>query len=198
MGEGTYWKLLLYGAFFAVLFSGLVLILREGSSLFFYLELIGLLFLLLVMLIGFVGYGQRWGDTLFLFIFFVYIINLLLVWGYKSRHGVLLLISIIAFVITLTFVLSGNDEEEDFVPSEQPHSMVFDPPAPEVEVVDIEPEAKVAAGHSPGRLIASKSSNVYHAPKCDWAKRISKARRVWFEDKAEAWDKGYKAHSCME
>jgi len=50
---------------------------------------------------------------------------------------------------------------------------------------------------TPGKLVASKRSNVYHLPKCEWAKKISKERRVWFKSKEEAWEKGYKAHSCV-
>jgi hypothetical protein len=197
MKEGSHWKLLLYGLFFVVLFIGLIRIFGGSTGIFFYLELLGLLVLLLTMLIGFLGYGETWSDMIFLIVFLAYIANLLLVWGFRSSHGALLSISIVAFLVTLSFVLSGrgSSEEEDFVP-EEPHSMVFD--APQVEVVDIEPAKESTTRHSPGRLIASKTSNVYHAPKCEWAKRISKAKRVWFEDKAEAWEKGYKAHSCME
>jgi methylphosphotriester-DNA--protein-cysteine methyltransferase len=50
----------------------------------------------------------------------------------------------------------------------------------------------------PGKYIASKSSNVYHEPKCDWAKKIHKSRQLWFASKEEAWEKGFKAHSCVK
>ena len=52
--------------------------------------------------------------------------------------------------------------------------------------------------HSPGKYVASARSNIYHAPKCEWAKKINSIRRVWFKSKEAAWEKGYKAHNCVE
>ncbi len=57
--------------------------------------------------------------------------------------------------------------------------------------------AKVGAVHSPGKYIASKYGNTYHEPKCEWAKKINKTHQVWFAVKENAWEKGYKAHSCV-
>ncbi|GEM_PF-1080182 len=58
--------------------------------------------------------------------------------------------------------------------------------------------AKAGAVHSPGKYIASKYGNTYHEPKCEWAKKINKAHQVWFAVKENAWEKGYKAHSCVQ
>jgi hypothetical protein len=33
---------------------------------------------------------------------------------------------------------------------------------------------------------------------CDWAKKIRKARQVWFNTKEEAREKGFKAHDCVQ
>lgn len=52
--------------------------------------------------------------------------------------------------------------------------------------------------HFPGKFVASKNSNVYHAPKCEWAKKIAKTRRLWFASQEEAWEKGYKGHTCIQ
>jgi hypothetical protein len=56
---------------------------------------------------------------------------------------------------------------------------------------------KVKAAHSPGKYIASKYGNTYHEPKCEWANKINKTHQVWFAEKENAWEKGYKAHSCV-
>ncbi len=32
----------------------------------------------------------------------------------------------------------------------------------------------------------------------DWAKKIRKARQLWFNTKEEAWEKGFKAHDCIQ
>ena len=52
--------------------------------------------------------------------------------------------------------------------------------------------------YSPGKFVGSKNSNKYHAPKCDWAKRIKKKQRIWFNSEAEARRKGYSKHSCLK
>lgn len=64
-----------------------------------------------------------------------------------------------------------------------------------------EPKEKAPAvktTFTPGKYVASKRSNVYHEPKCEWAKKIQKDRQVWFESREEALNKGYKKHSCVE
>jgi hypothetical protein len=61
-----------------------------------------------------------------------------------------------------------------------------------------EPWPSVAAAYYPGKFIASSNSTYYHAPKCDWAKKINEKRRVWFSSKEEARKKGYKMHSCLK
>ncbi len=64
----------------------------------------------------------------------------------------------------------------------------------------VEPVAKeeVKKTFTPGKYIASRTGAKFHAPKCDWAKRIKAGKRVWLKDKAEAKKKGYKQHSCLK
>ncbi|MBS3123072.1 hypothetical protein J4437_00395 [Candidatus Woesearchaeota archaeon] len=50
---------------------------------------------------------------------------------------------------------------------------------------------------SPGKYVASKFGNTYHEPKCEWAKRIKSYKQVWLESKEIAWEKGFKAHKCV-
>jgi len=61
-----------------------------------------------------------------------------------------------------------------------------------------EPKKTVAKKtYSPGKFVASKFAKNYHAPKCDWAKKIKEKNQVWLKDKKEAKKKGYKPHSCL-
>ena len=60
-----------------------------------------------------------------------------------------------------------------------------------------EPWPSVTEAFYPGKYIASKRGAVYHAPKCDWAKKIYKSQRVWFKSDDEAKKAGYKKHSCL-
>ncbi len=81
------------------------------------------------------------------------------------------------------------------------------------EIEEIEKEAKMLAKaekkiqkikkdvkkkYSPGKFVASKNANLYHAPKCEWANKIKPNNRTWFKTKSEAKKKGYYAHSCLK
>ncbi|MBI4983645.1 hypothetical protein HZC32_03300 [Candidatus Woesearchaeota archaeon] len=103
----------------------------------------------------------------------------------------LLLLALVGFLISLP----GREAVLAAV-SGEPHSMVFDSPpvGKEVAAEEKKPEVKF----TPGKYVASKSSNTYHEPKCDWAKKIYPARRIWFNTSGEAKEKGYKAHSCVQ
>lgn len=50
----------------------------------------------------------------------------------------------------------------------------------------------------PGRYVASKKSNMFHTPKCEWSKRIKDDRMVWFKDRKVAEQDGLIAHNCVE
>ena len=61
-----------------------------------------------------------------------------------------------------------------------------------------EEAGEVKKTYKPGKYIASKSGSKFHAPKCDWAKKIKKSNTVWFNDKDEAKKAGYKADDCVK
>ena len=63
--------------------------------------------------------------------------------------------------------------------------------------VDKTAEEKVEKSFKPGKYIASKSGTKYHAPKCDWAKKVKKKNAVWFDSKEEAQKAGYKNDDCV-
>jgi hypothetical protein len=55
----------------------------------------------------------------------------------------------------------------------------------------------IKASHVPGKYIASKKSNLFHEPKCEWAAKIKEHRQLWFATKQEADNKKYRPHSCV-
>ena len=66
------------------------------------------------------------------------------------------------------------------------------------EVVEApEVKAEVSAEFKPGKFVSSKTGSTYHAPTCDWAKKIKEQNQVWFDNEKEA-KKKYKAHSCLK
>ena len=52
--------------------------------------------------------------------------------------------------------------------------------------------------YTPGKVVASKSGKNYHAPKCEWAKKIKKGNRVWYKSVDEAKKAKLKPHSCLK
>jgi len=49
-----------------------------------------------------------------------------------------------------------------------------------------------------GAFIASKNSNIYHLPDCQYVKRIKDENKIFFKSVEEARERGYAPHSCVE
>ena len=162
-----------------LLFLGLIRIAFNGSGYFLRLELIGLLFLLLLALIGFIGYKKCWGESVLLLVFLAYLGNLVAIWFYL--HQTYLLLTLLAALGFVLATVQGRPERKK-VAEEQPSSIIIEEPK---------------TNFSPGRYVASSRSNIYHEPRCDWAAKIEPSRRVWFDSKEEAWEKGFKKHTCV-
>ena len=58
-------------------------------------------------------------------------------------------------------------------------------------------ENEVKKTFKPGKFIASRAGTKFHAPKCDWAKKIKKENAVWFNNKEDARKAGYKTDDCV-
>ena len=179
-------KFFFYGLLVAVLLLALIRIVAGGSGLFLYLEVLGFLFLMLLALLGFVGYADGWGEKFFFFTFLFYTINLLLVWYFHSSlYLTLLFLAVIGFVFavpqkTRTPAVEYVETYQD----DEPHSEIFEPVQPSTPVKKF----------SPGRYVASKRGKYYHEAKSEWAKKIKKINQVWFDSKEDAWEQGFKAH----
>lgn len=187
-------KLILYGLLITVLLFGLIIMVFNQGKLFLKLELMGVSFLLLLTLIGLVSYRTAYGERIFFFVFLCYIINIILIWSFfHSLYFILLLLSVLGFIISLPKPFPKHQRA-----SQEPKSKVPEPLEKPKEGVGVKEQEKAGTTFIPGKYVASKRSNVYHAPKCDWAKKIRKERQVWFKDKEEAWEKGYKAHDCVQ
>lgn len=187
-------RLIFQALLLLVLFFGLISIITNSLGKTFYLELLGLLVLLSVSLASLINY-QSWGERVLFFVYLGYLINLLLFWYFHgSLYLLLLILTLAGFLLSLQFQ-KPRVSKPSKVDSE-PHSMVF--PAVEVYHDDPVPEAKAATKFTPGKYVASKQSNIYHEPKCDWAKKIRKERRLWFVSKQEAINKGFRAHDCVK
>ena len=59
-------------------------------------------------------------------------------------------------------------------------------------------KTEVKKSFKPGKYIASKTGSKFHAPKCDWAKKVKKSNAVWFNSQEDAKKAGYKADDCVK
>jgi hypothetical protein len=168
-----------------ILLIALTTVFTEFSGLLFLSQVLAFGVLTLFVFVGFVSYNSGLGRSVFFLSFLLYMLDLLFLWSVVGEfYVVLLVISLVGFLTSIPH----KKKHEQIIPKDdgEPYSVVFD-----------EPE-EVKTKHSPGKFVASKRSNRYHAPKCEWAKKITKERRVWFTSKEEAWEQGYRAHSCLE
>ena len=69
------------------------------------------------------------------------------------------------------------------------------PKKKKIKVAKVKEPKKV---YSPGKYVASTQGMVFHAPKCEWAKKISRKNKVWFNSKQKAFKLGYEEHDCLE
>lgn len=163
-----------------VIFIGLITFIFNMHGWRFYLEfivLIGLLFFAAISVI-LIFNEINFGYVLSAVISAIALINLILIYTGTDMSNLLFLAiisSIVAFVVSTVNIGEKKEVER--------------------------PEAKVEkpkVTYTPGKVVSSKRAKYYHAPKCDWAKKIKKINRVWFSTEEQAKKAGLKAHECME
>jgi len=184
MGEFRFTAFVMY-IILLITFLGLINRIFDLHRFAFYGEFIILLGLLFVAMISFAGINtnSRWAWILlswfFAFVFldmvFIYIISTVNIKLFSPAF----IVVIVGFFISF-FSIEEEKEEET---------------AEEKKVVE---KKTVDKSFKPGKYIASKTGAKFHAPKCDWAKRVKKKNAVWFDSKEEAKKAGYKADSCVK
>ncbi|MBW2980775.1 hypothetical protein KY360_05145 [Candidatus Woesearchaeota archaeon] len=191
MGEKRDAKLFLWsGLFSSIAILGFILVIFEFHRFFFIAEFIVLLVLGFVALIGLAAIynGLSFGFGFLSFMFGLMLLNLLLVYFKTKPIGLTYLTTIVSSSIgfVLSVVNLGEEPEEELI--EEPE---------EIEEPEYKEEA-VKKTFSPGKVLASKTGSYYHAPKCEWAKKIKTKNRVWLESEEEAMKQGLKAHECIK
>ncbi|MDP3639733.1 MAG: hypothetical protein Q8R53_00835 [Nanoarchaeota archaeon] len=191
-------KLVVYGVLFLALLAGFArFLLLTGERAFSY-ELAGLVALSLLMLLGCVGYGRAWGERVFLFFFVLSMGNVVAIWYFfGSLYMTLLLLAALGFLLSVVSI-PKSAEQPVFSGQSPKDAGKADGKGETTKTPPPEKETKIEVKHTPGKYVASTRGTVYHAPKCEWARKISRNGRVWFSRKEEAVEKGFKAHGCVE
>jgi hypothetical protein len=174
-----------------VLFLSLVPIILSMSGLLVRLELLLFVIFLLAGFIGLITYARR-GEHILFFMFLLQAGNMIVIWFLTEKLFLLPLIVAVAGTLlafprrTAPFI--DEDTPEASAEIEVAKKSLKRAPAPSYSTVM----------HSPGKFAASKFGIVYHAPKCNWAKKIKAKSLVWFSSAEEAEKSGYKPHSCLQ
>ncbi len=175
---------------------------QSGTYLYF-----GLLFVVLLVALGFFGLtrlpstGRKW----LLATYTVVILALMAITFLSELKVALLLAALLGFLVSFPQKRRSTHITE---PYNVPHSIVLEPatttpPKPASRPINKKSvkEAKtttIQTEYNPGKYVASNRSNQYHIPICDWAKKIKPERQLWFKEKENAWERGFRAHSCIK
>jgi len=168
------------------------------------------LFLSMIYLVFNLSFGDFFNFELFLIVFFLILALIMMYgvvrcksWAWKGLlvfYGLNLINSLILYFesfilkeVGLVLILSGVGYMIALTKSNEEKDLEIEEP----EIEEVKTEKKVKKEFKPGKFVASKTGSVYHAPKCDWAKRIKKKNQVWFDDQKEA-KKNFKPHSCLK
>lgn len=161
-----------------ITFLGLINMIFGLHRFAFYGEFLILLGLFLVALISAVGINtdSRWAWILLkIFFIFVFLDMLFINAITTSKNPYFLHLLVVAGTgFFISFFSTSNQKVEEIS------------------------EEEVEKSFEPGKYIASKTGSKYHAPKCDWAKKVKKKNAVWFDSKEEAQKAGYKKDDCIE
>ena len=164
-----------------ITFLGLINMIFNLHRFAFYGEFLILLGLLLVAIISAIGIGNnmRWAWillTLFFAFAFIDMVLISMALNKKTEFFLHLVVVVIAGFFISFFSITPKRKEA----AEEKKEII-----------------KVEKSFKPGKYIASKSGTKFHAPKCDWAKKVKKENAVWFDSKEDAEKAGYKADACI-
>ena len=157
------------------MFLGLIMMIFNFRRIPFIGELFILIFLILFAFIALTGVykNSNWGYSLLSMVLAATLIDLLFIFYLTRSFGAMFLGTTLLAALGFIISVSGIKRKEHYV------------------------EEEVTKTFEPGKYVASKTGSVYHAPNCDWAKKIKKKNLVWFDDEKDA-KKKYKAHSCLK
>ncbi len=193
-----------------------------GIGPFFISELLVLfLFLVSAVIIIYNLYNKREEVWIISLLFFAaYFINITFLYFYSQNQALfvlLILTTIIGFIISIENIKgkikakSAYEKEiireaEELTKAEK----YFEEKTPDIVVEEVKPseyftetkakktEKKKIAIKQVKRYVASRKGVNYHDPKCRWARKILPKRKVWFKNREEAEEEGFKPCKCVK
>ena len=174
MAKGKIGGFLVHLVILAVLFLSMTQIVFSFHSKMLIGEFLLLLFFIFIAFIAMAGklVGGNWGNAGLTIVYGLNMVNLLFIYYLDKRLAAgTMVVAVLGFVFAMISFRRCKSCNDD-----------FDDDFEEIEPV----KSEVTTSFEPGKYVASKTGKKFHAPRCDWAKRIKKASQVWFNDKDEA------------
>ncbi len=191
---------------FILLFTliGFILIVFGLHRFAFVFELMTLLIFIFLLAFSMfvIHHNKKWGWTILGSTLILLLVNtffiIFLTRAFDTTHITVIFFSVFGLVVTLFNLRETSQESiseiEDKAKDYYPY---IDKMESEKEVEIKKEEPKIEKTFTPGKFIASKNANKFHAAKCDWAKKISKENQLWFNSEEEAKAQGFEADKCV-
>lgn len=191
-------------SFFAInfimlfLLVSLVLAVFELHRFVFVLELVFLLvlFFILAFAMLFIYNNRKWGWSIIGAALVLTIINLFFIFLLTGIFGTSQLTVLFFSLAGLAIAFMNLKQPPQALESKEEAGKSNDY-YPYIDKMEPVPEEHIEVSFTPGKFVASRNTAIYHAAKCDWAKKISKSNQVWFNSEEEAKSKGFEADKCV-
>jgi predicted membrane protein len=164
---------------------------------------------------------KSWARAALIFFTFIAVLNVLLIYIVVHKTAATALFTLVAIVAAIAGATAASGKMI-IKRKAEPEVEYYDEPADEKEKEEYEkyekkldhdkvggveivmedlPELKdkdVLKSYHPGKFISTTKSKLYHKPGCAATKRFNAENEVWFKDKKEAKQRGYRPHSCVD
>ena len=203
---------------FFISIIGLTNLILNIKDFFFPELLILLLFLISAVIITYNLYNKRrtaWIMSLFFFA--AYLINITFLYFYSQNQALfvlLMLTTIIGFILSVENIkgkIRARSKYEKEVLHEADELVKaekhFEEKLPDIVVEEVKPSKqhakirvkKIKITKKPlKRYVASRKGVNYHDIKCRWARKILPKRKIFFKNKKEAEEEGFKPCKCVK
>jgi len=201
-------------AIFFINFVGLTSLIFSIKP-FFIPELVVLsLFLISSVIIMYNLYHNREEIWIMSLLFFAaYLINITFLYFYSQNQALfvlLILTTIIGFIMSIENIRGRirvrseyekevmREAEELTKAEEELPDLIVEEVKPSKQFVETKIKKKKITKKPLKKYVASRKGINYHEPKCRWARKILPKRRIWFKNRKEAEEEGFKPCKCVK
>jgi len=204
-------------AIFFINFIGLTRLIFSIKDFFVPELLVLLLFLISAVIITFNLYHQRRTAWIMALLFFAaYLINITFLYFYSQNQALfvlLILTTVIGFIISIenirgkTRVKSEYEKEiiheaEELTKAEEElPDLIVEEVKPSKHIIKTEikkPKKRKISKKPLKKYVASRKGVNYHELNCRWARKILPKRKIFFKNRKEAEEEGFKPCECVK